>query len=197
MISRLRGTLLSREGEVVEIATKGGVVYEVDVPLSVAERLPPVGEEVELRTVLLVREDQHALYGFHGVGERALFHRLLTVKGVGAKVAVGMLSAFAAPRLVQILAERNVPALTQVSGIGKRTAERIVLELSDRVGDLEAQLGAESGVASAPNEAQSAVQALTALGMSFQEADLAVRSVLDGSEALTSAEIIRKALARR
>ncbi|MEX0842919.1 MAG: Holliday junction branch migration protein RuvA [Gemmatimonadota bacterium] len=196
MISRLRGTLLSREEEVVEVATAGGVVYELDVPLSVAERLPPVGEEVELRTVLLVREDQHALFGFHGEGERALFRRLLTVKGVGAKVAVGMLSAFAAPRLVQILVEGNVPALTQVSGIGKRTAERIVLELSDRVGELEVQLGAESGGAT-PNEAQSAVHALTALGMSFQEADRAVRAVLDGSGELASAEIIRKALANR
>jgi holliday junction DNA helicase RuvA len=196
VISRLRGTLLSREGEVIEVATAGGVVYELDVPLSVAERLPPVGEEVELRTVLLVREDQHALYGFHSEGERALFRRLLTVKGVGAKVAVGMLSAYAAHRLVQVLVEGNVPALTQVSGIGKRTAERIVLELSDRLGDLEAQLGTESGGAT-PDAAQSAVQALTALGMSFQEADRAVRAVLDGSGELSSAEIIRKALANR
>lgn len=196
MISRLRGTVLSRDGERVELATSGGVVYEVEVPLTVAERLPPVGEEVELRIVFIVRDDTQALYGLLDAGERALFQRLLTAKGVGGKQAVKMLSTYPARRLVQILAERNVAALTQVSGIGKKTAETLAVALSDRVEDLD--LGPAHGADGAETDgAQAAVQALVALGMSFQEADRAVRAVLSGEESMDPDELIRRALAER
>lgn len=195
MISRLRGTLIARQEGLVEIATSGGVVYEVEVPLSVAERLPGVDEEVELRTVHVVREDLAALYGFMDGGERLLFQRLLSASGVGAKLALAMLSTFPATRLVRALAEEDVAALTQVSGIGKKTAERLVLDLKDRVKDLELAEGVEAG---APAQgAQAAVQALTALGMSFQEADQAVRAVLAEGEGEDPDELIRKALAQR
>lgn len=193
MISRLRGTLLSREEGKVEVATPGGVVYEVEVPLSVAERLPPLGQEVELRTVMVVREDVQELYGLLDVGERALFQRLLGTKGVGGKNAVSMLSTFPASRLVRVLTERNVAALTQVSGIGKKTAERLVLELSDRMKDLE--MGAESVAMADGTEA--AVRALTALGMTAQEAERAVRAVLNEEGVLETDELVRKALANR
>lgn len=193
MISRLRGTLLSREEGKVEVATPGGVVYEVEVPLSVAERLPPLGQEVELRTVMVVREDVQELYGLLDAGERALFQRLLGTKGVGGKNAVNMLSTFPASRLVRVLTERNVAALTQVSGIGKKTAERLVLELSDRVKDLE--MGAESVAMADGTEA--AVKALTALGMTAQEAERAVRAVLNKEGVLETDELVRKALANR
>ena len=99
MISRLRGTLLSRNEMGIEIATSSGVVYEVDVALSVAERLPHIGEEVELRTAQVVREDLIALYGFLDAGERRLFQTLLGVSGVGARLALAMLSVYPAPRL--------------------------------------------------------------------------------------------------
>jgi holliday junction DNA helicase RuvA len=196
MISRLRGTLLSREGDQVELATVGGVVYEVKVPLSVAERLPGIGEELELRTVQVVREDLTALYGFLEPGERRLFGRLLSAAGVGAGLALAMLSTFPAARLTRALAERDMVALVQVPGIGKKKAERIFLELSDRMDDMEPAVPAGDGEgATAP--AREAVQALIALGMSFQEADGAVRAVLaDGAPAGTP-ELIRKALARR
>jgi holliday junction DNA helicase RuvA len=179
----------------VEVGTAGGVVYELEVPLSVAERLPPVGEEVELRTVFLVRDDAQELYGLLEPGERALFQRLLTTKGVGGKNAVNMLSTYPAARLVRILADRNVAALTQVSGIGKKTAERLVLELSDRVEDLE--LAPAPGEGGAMEGAEAAVHALTALGMSPQEADRAVRAVLADGETPPPDELIRRALARR
>jgi holliday junction DNA helicase RuvA len=195
MISRLRGTLLSRTEERIEVATAGGVVYEVEVPLSVAERLPGVGEELELRTVQVVREDLHALYGFTEPGERLLFQRLLGASGVGARLALAMLSTFPATRLVRALVERDVAALTQVSGVGKKTAERLILELSDRVKELDLASEVEAG---GPAEgARAAVQALTALGMSFQEADAAVRAALDDDQDFGTDELVRRALARK
>jgi holliday junction DNA helicase RuvA len=197
VISRLRGTLLSREGEQVEVATPGGVVYQVEIPLSVAEGLPRVGEELELRTLHVVREDLTALYGFLEAGERQLFARLIGAKGVGAKLALAMLSTFSAPRLARALVEKDVAALVQVSGVGKKTAERIVLELSDRVKELD--LAPETGDAGAPPQpAHAAVQALMALGMGFAAADRAVRAVLEEDGATSDTGIlVRKALARR
>jgi len=194
MISRLRGTLLERGEHSVEIATVGGVVYEVEVPLSVAARLPAPGTEVELRTLHVVREEQVALFGFLEAGERALFLRLIGVSGVGAKLALALLSAYPARRLVRALAERDVPALVQVSGVGKKTAERLVLELSDRMEGLEMDV---SGADGPVQGAQAAVQALVALGMPFQDADRAVREVLDEVDPARTSEIVRRVLGRR
>jgi holliday junction DNA helicase RuvA len=196
VISRLRGTLLSRDEERVEIATPGGVVYEVEIPLSVAERLPAVGEEVELRTLHLVREDAMTLYGFLEPEERRLFTRLLGAKGVGAKIALAMLSTYPAPRLARALRERDVAALVQVAGVGKKSAERIILELSDRVGDLQWG-GAAQGAPDAPAPAQAAVQALVGLGMAFPEADRAVRAALEDGAPASTPELIRLALKHR
>jgi Holliday junction DNA helicase RuvA len=194
LISRLLGTLAARTEHGVEIATSGGVVYEVEVPLSVAMRLPPTGEEVELRTVYRVREDQVALFGFLTDGERALFLRLVGVTGVGAKLALAMLSTYPAPRLARALAERDVAALVQVSGVGRKTAERLVLELSDRMQGIETDVEADEA---GGQGAQAAVQVLVALGMSFQEADRAVRAVLGEAGGGKADDIVRKVLARR
>jgi len=194
MISRLRGILLERGEHTVEIATVGGVVYEVEVPLSVAARLPAPGADVELRTLHVVREEQVALFGFLEAGERALFLRLIGVSGVGAKLALALLSAYPARRLVRALAERDVPALVQVSGVGKKTAERLVLELSDRMQGLEMDVAGSDGPV---HSAQAAVQALVALGMPFQDADRAVRDVLDDVDPGRTDEIVRRVLGRR
>jgi holliday junction DNA helicase RuvA len=194
LISRIRGTLLSRSEEGVELLTPGGVVYELDVPLSVAMRLPPVGDEVELRTVVVMREDASTLYGFLDGGERALFLRLIQTQGVGARLALAMLSTYPANRLRRALVERDVTALVQVSGVGKKTAERLVLELADRVADLEVGDGASGG---SPDGVQEAVKALMALGMAFEEADTAVRAVLEEGAPADPSELVRKALARR
>jgi holliday junction DNA helicase RuvA len=197
MISRIRGTLLSREGDRVEVATPGGVVYEAEVPLSVAERLPALGAEVELRTVHLVREDAEALYGFLDSGERQLFLRLIGAKGVGGKLAIGLLSAYPAPRLARALREKDLPALMQVTGVGRKTAERILVELSDRMGDLVWADPSLEGGTSEGSPARDAVQALLALGMTAQEAELAVRAVLEEDPGAAPATLLRAALARR
>ena len=193
MISRLRGTLLSRSDMGIEVATSGGVVYEVDVPLSVAERLPHVGDEIELRTAQVVREDLIALYGFLDAGERRLFQTLIGVSGVGVKLALAMLSVYPAARLIRALIEKDVGALVQVPGVGRKTAERLSLELADRVQDLD--IGGEVTPVGVPRGAQDAVQALVSLGMSFQDADRAVRRTLEDDPGLEMADLVRKALA--
>ncbi|MCJ7628668.1 MAG: Holliday junction branch migration protein RuvA [Longimicrobiales bacterium] len=194
MISRLRGILLSRDFSTVEIETSGGVVYEVDVPLTVDERLPALGEAVELRTVQVTREDSVSLYGFLEIHERELFKRLLTASGVGARLALSMLSTFPARRLAQALAEKDLGALTQVSGVGKKKAERLVLELSEKVQDL---VVGSDGVPGPPLGAQGAVTALVALGYTFSNADAAVRRALKEGGDLSTEELIRKALSGR
>lgn len=196
MISRLRGILLSRTDEVVEISTPGGVVYEVSVPLTVAQRFPPVGKEIEVLTLHILREDLSALYGFLEVGERELFRRLLGVSGIGGRIALAMLSTYPAPRLARALIEKDIAALVAVSGVGKKTAERLCLELADRVVDLDLSLGPVT-LGGAGGVAQEAVRALTALGMSFHEADIAVNEVLESEGTMSASELIRKALARR
>ena len=194
MISRLRGTLVSIGEDTVEVATPSGVVYEVSVPLSVAERIPPVGAELEIMTHHLVREDLVALYGFVDAGERDLFRMLLQATGVGARLALQLLSTFRAPRLARAIAERDVAALVQAPGVGKKTAERLILELRDRIGRLH--LEGESPLLPGPAAGvRVAVQALIALGMSFPDADRAVRAVLEEGLDLDSDALIRRALA--
>jgi Holliday junction DNA helicase RuvA len=192
MISRVQGTLLTREGSRVEVETQGGVVYEVEVPLTVLQRLPGHGDLVELRTVQIVTESSVALYGFLSVHERSLFQRLLTASGVGPKLALSMMSTYSAERLARALIDREVVALMQVPGIGKKTAERLVLELSDRVADLAFLTPAQP---SGGGVAQEAVQALIALGYTFGEADKAVRAALASGTPESAEELIRRALA--
>lgn len=198
MISRLQGTLLTRTAERVEIATGGGVVYEVEVPLTVQERLPEVGERLELRTLQVVREDSATLYGFVEAHERELFRRLLGASGVGAKLALAMLSTYTAERLARALVEKDVTALKQVSGVGRKTGERIVLELADKVADLAVSSGRGGGPGEGPGGAtpgsQDAVAALVALGYSFADADEAVRAVLSEGDVGSADELIRRAL---
>ena len=199
MISRLKGTLISREPDHVEVETAGGVVYEIKIPLSILQRLPkPPAPDFEIRTLQLVREDSVTLYGFIESFERELFTRLLGAPKVGPKVAVAMLSTYSAGRLAQLLVEKDVAALTQVSGVGKKTAELIVLELADKVRDLAVEAGGldRSGGGAGPG-AQEAVAALVALGYSFVDADAAVRRALAEDEGAGTDELVRRALARR
>jgi len=192
MISRLQGVLLTRGVDRVEIETGGGVVYEAEVPGTVLARLPTPGAVIELRTAYVVTETSAALYGFLEASERTLFRRLLTASGVGAKLALSMMSAFTVERLARAIVEKDVAALTQVSGIGKKTAERISLELADKVSDLA--IGTTIGRAEG-NGVQEAVQALIALGYSFGDADKAVRGVLEQGAHDTAEDLIRRALA--
>ena len=175
----------------MEVETAGGVVYEVEVPLTVYERLPAEGEAVELRTLQVAREDSLSLYGFLDPDERELFKRLLTASGVGARLALAMLSAFSARRLAQALADKDLAALMQVSGVGRKKAERIALELSEKVGDLAI---APSGSPQVSAGAREAVSALMALGFSFSAADSAIRQAMKEGGDLPTEDLIRLAL---
>src|SRR5438132_12128536 len=136
MISRVRGALVRRDLGTVEIMTSGGTAYELEIPLTVFERLPKEGADIELRTVLVVREDAHTLYGFMDDHERALFSRLLTASGVGPRLALNMLSTLAPDRLVRAISEKDIATLRQIPGLGTKKAERLSLELGDKIDDL-------------------------------------------------------------
>lgn len=192
MISRIRGTLLTREPERVEVMTDGGVGYELEIPLSVFEKLPRTGESVELLTYQVVREDDLMLFGFMDPGERSLFGRLLGASGVGPRLALALMSTLTPSALVRAITDRELATLVQVPGVGKKTAERIALELSDKLDDLALQAGPSVKGAAA----QEAVGALVALGYASSEASEAVRRSIeeDGPEEDAKA-LIRKALA--
>jgi len=195
VISRLQGVLLAREANRVELETKGGVVYEVVVPLTVLQRLPDNGADVELRTVRIVTDAGSTLYGFMSALERTLFQRLLTASGVGGKVALAMMSTYPAERLARAIVEKDIAALQQVPGIGKKTAEKLAVELSDRVADLAVVTPTTGGAPEAGGAAQAAVQALVSLGYTFGDADKAVRKALASGPVRATEELIRRALA--
>jgi Holliday junction DNA helicase RuvA len=190
MIAAIKGILGAKSGDRVVIATAGGVSYEVAVPLGVLERLPNLGTEVELSTALVVRDDGWSLYGFDELEERTLFERLLGVNGVGPRLALAIVSTLGGPRAVKVLKEGDVAALCTVPGVGKKTADRISLELKDKLRDLGA---ADQGGASVV-PAEQAVQALINLGYSGVEAERAVRQVLSDGSGDEPANLIRGAL---
>jgi Holliday junction DNA helicase RuvA len=193
VISRIRGELLVRDLERVEVMTAGGVAYELWIPTTVYERLPRLGEEVTLRVSHVIREDSQTLYGFLDGTERTVFQRLLGANGVGPKLALAMLSAMSAETLVRAVRERNVLALTAVSGVGKKTAERLVVDLGGKLDDIAFSPG---GVGARVPGLEEALRALTALGLSMGEADRAVRAVVQEQGPLPAPELIRQALAR-
>lgn len=197
MISRVSGALLTREPDRVEIETSGGVGYEIEIPLTVFQSLPEVGSSVTLRTVQVVTDVSAALYGFREAAERTLFQRLLGASGVGAKVALAMMSTYSVERLARALVEKDVTALQQVSGVGKKKAEKIALELSDKVEDLTIVTPTEGAAADGRPATQAAVNALVALGYTFGEADQAVRAVLAEDVPEDTDALIRRALAGR
>ncbi len=194
MISRIRGTLLRRDLEGCEIMTAGGLAYQLEIPLSVFERLPKEGAEIELRTYQLFREDAQLLYGFLEENERALFARLLTASGVGPKLALAMLSRMAPDRLVRAITDRDVASLRQIPGLGTKKAERLVLELGDKLQDLAFAGAAPGGPRPAGRAAEEAVAALVALGYSAGDATHAVRDILDEQPGLGGVDLIKAAL---
>jgi len=174
--------------------TAGGVAYEIEVPLPVYERLPREGEHVELRTYQVVREDAVALFGFLDARERLLFSRLITASGVGPRLALAMMSALAPERLVRAIADKDLATLRGVPGVGRKTAERLVVELADRLDDIAF---APAGARPEGRAAEEAVSALVALGYSNADAVAAVRRVLDERGAPTEGvALIKAALAQ-
>jgi holliday junction DNA helicase RuvA len=190
VISRIRGTLLRREIGVAEVMTGGGVAYELQIPLGVFERLPREGGEVELRTVQIVREDSVELFGFMDHAERVVFSRLLSASGVGPRLALNILSSMPPERIVRAIRDKDIAALRQIPGLGVKKAERLVLELVDRLDDV-AVAAADRGGAPGFDEA---VKALVALGYSGADAASAVRKVIDEQGTLQPLDLIRAAL---
>lgn len=193
MISRVRGTLLRREMERVEVMTPGGVAYEIEVPLTTFERLPREGAEVEILTYQHVREDGIALYGFLDEAARTVFARLLTASGVGPRLALSMLSTHTPDRLVRAIMEHDHASLRQVPGLGVKKAQRLTLELADKLDDI---VLAASGPRPEGRAAEEAVGALVALGYSTAQATQAVRRALDDDPDLEGTDLIKAALAQ-
>ena len=197
MIGFLRGTLAEALPTQV-VVDVGGVGYEVLIPLSSFDRLPPLGREVRLLTHLAVREDAHVLYGFMTAGERDLFRLLIqTVSGIGPKLALNVLSGMTPTAFRGAVANGDVRALSQISGVGKKTAERIVVELKDKVGAAgawEASSAART-LSAADQKINDAALALMALGFKQVEAHDAVRAAqaVLGAEAAVE-QLVRAAL---
>ena len=193
MIGLLRGKILSKQPPRLLIDVQG-VGYEVDAPMTTFYDLPGTGEEVTLFTHLAVREDAHTLYGFARVSDRELFRSLLKVNGVGARLALTILSGMEPGEFVQCVQEGNTAALVRLPGVGKKTAERLIIELRDRLEGTATVPAAASDAApaAAASPVEDAVSALVGLGYKPQDASRMVRAIDSG--AMSSEDIIRAAL---
>jgi holliday junction DNA helicase RuvA len=187
MIGRLSGILLEKNPTQLLLDVQG-VAYEVDVPMSTFYNLPATGERVTLWTHLVVREDAHLLFGFGSDSERRAFRQLLKITGVGARTALSVLSGLSVAELAQAVTMQESGRLTKIPGIGKKTAERLLLELKDKLG---ADLTSTVGVYRAPPVSSDILHALLALGYSDREAVAAVKKLPDG---LAVGDGIRQAL---
>jgi Holliday junction DNA helicase RuvA len=197
MIVQVAGKLITKELDRVEIFTEGGVAYELAVPLSAFEVLPKVGEQCMLHTYLVVKEDGWQLFGFTSAYERRVFQKVLLAKGVGPALALGLLSSLTADRLVRAIREKDIAVLQSVPRVGRKKAEQMILDLADKMDQLQTS-GAESGVGrGASPSTEDAIRALVSLGYSNADAEKAVRGVLEGgAKSVSATELIRAALAR-
>jgi Holliday junction DNA helicase RuvA len=189
MIATLTGLLAEREGDMLVVQTDGGVGYAVTVPIGVAARLPARGNRVSFFTELVVKEDGWALYGFDTGTERQVFRQLLTASGFGPKLALALLSALGPERTVRSILSRDLTTLSSVSGIGRKKAERLVLELQDRFSDV----AFERPSVRLPGS-EEAVRALMGLGYEVAAADDAVRAALAEGAPAEAPQLIRRAL---
>ncbi|MET0125866.1 Holliday junction branch migration protein RuvA [Pseudomonas caspiana] len=198
MIGRLRGFLAEKQPPHL-VLDVNGVGYEIEVPMTTLYRLPHVGEPVTLHTHLVVREDAHLLYGFYEKRERELFRELIRLNGVGPKLALALMSGLEVDELVRCVQAQDTSALTRIPGVGKKTAERLLVELKDRFKAWETLPGTFALVSNGPNAPEpvataenDAVSALISLGYKPQEASKAVSAIKEKD--LSSADLIRRAL---
>lgn len=193
MIGRIAGTLLEKNPPAV-LVEAGGVGYEIDVPMSTFYNLPAVGERVVLLTHLAVREDAHQLYGFATAAERGAFRELIRISGIGSRTALAVLSGMSVDELVEAVARQEGARLTRVPGIGKKTAERLLLELKGR---LAPAINGEASAAAPGGDVGLDVQrALMALGYSEREAAAAARQVPPGTGVSDGIRLALKSLAK-
>jgi Holliday junction DNA helicase RuvA len=195
VIGFLKGRLAVKQPPMLMVDV-GGVGYELEAPMSTFYGLPATGEAVSLFTHLVVREDAHILYGFGSEGERRLFRGLLKVSGVGPKIALGILSGASVEDFLRIVEAEDVAMLTRIPGIGRKTAERVIIEMRDSVQKLKltAPGGAQSAAAlgAAPSAQSEAFSALIALGYKPPEVTRLLKSA--DEPGLSTTEIIRRAL---
>lgn len=192
MIGYLKGILVEKQPPSLLIDVNG-VGYEVEAPMSTFYELPATGNVITLHTHLHVREDAQQLFGFASKSERSLFRDLIKISGVGAKLALSVLSGISSEDFIATVQAGDTATLTRLPGIGKKTAERLIIEMRDRYGDsplLPGIQGSDANVVQDP--AQEAFSALISLGYKPAEATRLVKSV--GEEGLSSEELIRKAL---
>jgi holliday junction DNA helicase RuvA len=191
MIGSLNGRIAAKSPPQLTVEV-GGVGYELEAPMSTFFHLPPIGQDVRLLTHLVVREDAHVLYAFATEDERRLFRSLLKVSGVGPKIALALLSGMSVEAFARCIQSEDVAALTRVPGIGRKTGERLLVEMRDRLGALDGE-GARSSTRPAPaTPAGEAFDALVALGYKPAEASHLLEAVGPGTH--STEELIRRAL---
>lgn len=193
MIGRLTGMLLRKEPPAL-LLDVGGVGYELEAPMTTFYELPAVGQQVTLHTHLVVREDAHLLYGFARESQRRLFRDLLKVNGVGPRVALAVLSGMSDQEFVLCVVQGDIVRLTKIPGIGRKTAERLVMELKDKLAFEPHGVDVQNAVAAMPaaDPVSEAVSALVSLGYKPPEASRMVRGL--NAKDLSTEEIIRQAL---
>ncbi len=187
MIGRISGRLLTKQPPQITVDVNG-IGYEIDVPMSTLYQLPATGAEITLYTQLIVREDAQLLYGFATEAERALFRQLIKISGIGARTALSVLSGLSVAELREAVRGQDIARMTKIPGIGKKTAERLLLELRDRL-DFKAGDSSAGGV-TAPGTGD-IVNALSALGYNDREVNWAVEKLPAG---VSVTEGIRQAL---
>jgi len=197
LIVQVAGRIVAKDLDRVEIMTSGGVAYELLIPLNVYEALGRVGEEALLWTSLVVREDGWQLFGFATPYERRVFRRVLDAKGVGPALALGMLSALTAERLVRAIRERDIATLQSVPRVGRKKAEQLVLDLADKLDEIGGAPAGGGGLRPEGAGADDAIRALVSLGYTLADAEKAVRAAVDANgRAQSATELIRNALAK-
>jgi len=194
VISRLTGTLLAKDLDRVELMTAGGVAYELTIPLGVYESLPRAGESCALHTYLVVKEDAWQLFGFASEFERRVFQRVLDAKGVGPALAIGLLSALSAERLVRAIREKDIATLQGAPRVGRKKAEQLILDLAEKMDDLLPDVGRRAAGVGGDVGSQDAVRALVSLGYSAPDAERAVKAALDDGVKGSVSDVIREAL---
>jgi Holliday junction DNA helicase RuvA len=192
MIGRIAGVLLEKNPPHL-LVDCNGVGYEIDVPMSTFYNLPPLGERIVLLTQQIIREDAHQLFGFASANERAAFRELVKITGIGARMALSVLSGMSVGELAQAVTLQDAARLTRVPGIGKKTAERLMLELKGKLG---ADLGVAAGGLPAADHAGDVLNALLALGYSEKEALGAVKTVPAGAGVSDGIKHALKALSK-
>ncbi len=201
MIGRIRGILIEKQATDIVVDVQG-VGYEIQAPMSTIYLLPALGKEVVLHTHLVVREDAHLLYGFLSLDERHMFRSLIKISGVGPKMALAILSGMAVEEFVRTVRNNDLAALVRMPGIGKKTAERLVVEMKDKLADWSEVVTSSASLAtvsaSGPTDrqmSQEAETALVALGYKPQEAARVIAQVLKlNGDLERSEELIRLAL---